>query len=77
MQNICSSFSRKLTSAHIGLTPKEIQVASLIREGRQDKDITEVLNISPTTIKSHRQNIRKKLGIYNQKINLKTILASL
>ncbi len=77
MHKICSPFSKKLTSAHIDLTPKEIQIASLIREGRQDKDIIEVLNISPTTVKSHRQNIRKKLGIYNQKINLKTILASL
>jgi DNA-binding NarL/FixJ family response regulator len=52
-------------------------VADLIKDGKQDKDITEILNISLDTVKAHRKNIRKKLGINNKRINLRTKLLSL
>ncbi len=77
LNEIISPFSFKLSSKYLGLTPKEIQVADLIKDGKQDKDIMEILNISLTTVKSHRQNIRKKLGIYSKRINLKTYLTSI
>ncbi|RJR15854.1 MAG: PAS domain S-box protein [Nitrospiraceae bacterium] len=77
LEEIISPFAVKLSSKYLGLTPKEILVADLIKDGKQDKDIMEILNISPTTVKSHRQNIRKKLGIYSKKANLKTHLASM
>lgn len=77
LNEIISPFSVKLSSKYIGLTPKEIQIADLVRDGKQDKDIMEILNISQTTVKSHRQNIRKKLGIYGKRANLKTYLLSL
>lgn len=77
LKEIISPFSKKLSSSYLNFTPKEIQIADLIRDGKRDKDIVEILNISIDTIKSHRKNIRKKLGIYNQKINLRTNLLSL
>jgi DNA-binding CsgD family transcriptional regulator len=35
------------------------------------------MNLSPETINNHRKHIRKKSGILNKKINLRTALLSL
>jgi len=59
------------------LTPREIQLAYLIKEGKTTKEISELLNLSVRTIDSHRDRIRKKLGLSNRKINLKSYLLSL
>ena len=77
LNEIVSPFSVKLSSKYLGLTPKEIQIADLIKDGKQDKDMMEILNISQTTVKTHRQNIRKKLGIYSKRANLRTYLLSI
>ena len=77
LKDIFSPFSAKLSFQYLEFTPKEIMVANLIKDGKQDKDIMEILNISPDTVKAHRKNIRKKLGINNKKINLRTKLLSL
>ncbi len=77
LKEIVSPFSQKLSSKYLNFTPKEIRIADLIKDGKQDKEIVEILNISIDTVKTHRRNIRKKLGINNKKINLKTKLLSL
>jgi DNA-binding NarL/FixJ family response regulator len=77
MEDIVSPFSAKLSFQYTNFTPREIMVADLIKDGKQDKDIIEILNISFDTVKAHRKNIRKKLGINNKKINLITKLLSL
>jgi PAS domain S-box-containing protein len=76
LKEIVSPFSVQLTSKYLGFTAKEIQIANLVKEGHQDKGIAEILNISLDTVKSHRQNIRKKLGIYGKRTNLRTHLLS-
>lgn len=77
LNDIVSPFSAKLSFQYLEFTPREIIVAGLIKDGKQDKDIIEILNISPDTVKAHRKNIRKKLGINSKKINLRTKLMSL
>lgn len=77
LNEIISPFSHKLSSSLLKLSPKEIQIAQLIRDGKRDKDIAEILNLSLDTIKAHRKNIRKKLNIYNKRENLRTVLLSL
>jgi len=77
IKRIISSFSLKLSSRYLLFTSREIQIADLIRDGKQDKDIMEILNISLTTVRTHRQKIRKKLGIYGKRDNLRTKLLSL
>jgi DNA-binding NarL/FixJ family response regulator len=77
LQEIVSPFLRNLTSTYLGLTPREIQVANLIKEGRTTKEMTDILNISATAIDFHRKNLRSKLGIKNKRNNLQAYLSSL
>lgn len=77
LNDIVSPFSTILYTDKFNLTPREIQIAALIKEGKQDKEVMELLNISLATARTHRKNIRKKLGIYSKRINLRTYLLSL
>jgi DNA-binding NarL/FixJ family response regulator len=47
------------------LTRREREVLKLITKGMSDAAIAEELYVSPTTIESHRKNIRSKLGARN------------
>ncbi|MBA4418780.1 MAG: hypothetical protein C0392_12860 [Syntrophus sp. (in: bacteria)] len=58
-------------------TPKEIQVAALIKDGKATKEIAEIMGVALSAIDSHRNNIRIKLGLNNQRVNLQSYLQSL
>ena len=77
LQEIISPFLHNLTTKHFDLTPREIEIATLIKEGKTTKEITEYLNISATAVDFHRKNIRSKLGIKNEKTNLRSLLLSM
>lgn len=77
LNEIISPFAHKLSSDYFEFTPKEMQIADLIRDGKQDKDIIELMHISIDTVKFHRKNIRKKLGIYGKRTNLRSHLLSM
>lgn len=77
MNDIISPFLTSISSRYIDLTPKEIQVASLIKDGKTTKEIALLLNISPGSVDLHRYHIRKKLGINKQDTNLRSYLLSL
>lgn len=76
IETITSSFSRQIASSTIGLTPRELQVANLIRQGRSNKEIGELLHLSSGTVGVYRNSIREKLGIKSKKINLRSYLLS-
>ncbi|MEG6552665.1 LuxR C-terminal-related transcriptional regulator, partial [Desulfocurvibacter africanus] len=59
------------------LTPMEMKICRFIRAGSSSKDIAEAMNLSSGTIQTHRKNIRKKLALQGQDINLYTYLQSL
>ena len=77
LNNIISPFTKRLTSIHDSLTPQEIKVADFIRNGKTVKEIAAILGVSESAINRHRQHIRNKLGLNNQKVNLRTYLLSL
>jgi len=77
LNGIISPFSRKLTSTYLKFTPGELQIANLIKQGKSTKEIADLLCLSPETISFHRKNIRKKIGIQKQNIDLTTFLLSL
>jgi PAS domain S-box-containing protein len=76
LKNMTSPFISELSFKHYNLTPMEIRVANLVKEGRTNKEIAELLCLSKNTILFHRYNIRDKLGLKNKKINLRTHLLS-
>ena len=45
------------------LSPREIEVLSLVVQGFINKEISDKLNISLTTVITHRKNITEKLGM--------------
>jgi PAS domain S-box-containing protein len=77
LNSIISPFIDKLTSGLAHLTPVEIRVASLVKAGKTNKEIAEVLLVSKNTILFHRHNIRQKLGLKNKKINLRSHLLAM
>jgi PAS domain S-box-containing protein len=77
LDQICTSFSQTVSSKYETFTPREIQVIDLISEGRSNKEIAELLRISKHSVEFHRANIRKKFGIKNQKINLRSYIQGL
>jgi DNA-binding CsgD family transcriptional regulator len=77
LAEVISSFAKQLSASAVSLTPREIQVASLLKQGRTAKEIAEILGLGESTIISHRQSIREKLGLKNKKSNLKSLLQSL
>lgn len=77
LNKITSPFSRILSSNCSTLTPKEIQIANLIKDGKSSKEIADAIDSTKNTVEFHRRNLRKKLGLKNKKKNLRTHLLSL
>ena len=77
LNNITSSFTHRLSSEYSGFTPREIQVASLIRQGKSTKEMAEYMRVSTSAINLYRNKVRRKLGIISKKINLRSHLMSL
>ena len=70
------------TSQHANLSPyalsfRELQIAWLIKNDLTNEDIGAQLHISPATVRTHRRNIRKKLGMKGTKARLNTHLLAL
>jgi DNA-binding CsgD family transcriptional regulator len=77
LNEIISPFAHRLSSKYSALTPTEIQMAFLVRDGKTTKEIAEQLNLSDRTVESHRQSIRMKMGIRNRRANLRSHLLSM
>ena len=75
--DLISPFIAKTISMNAYFTPQETQVASLVRSGSQTKEIAELLDISVNAVNFHRRNIRAKLGLKNENINLRSYLLTL
>jgi PAS domain S-box-containing protein len=74
LNDIISPFARTIPLKYARLTPTEVKVAHLIKQGRTTKEIAELLSVSARTVESYRNSIRKKMGIKNTKVNLRLFL---
>gem|GEM_PF-6231970 len=72
--DLAHPLARNLESQLLKLTAREMQLANFIRLGKSTKELMELLNLSANTVGTHRNNLRKKLGLSNKKINLRTYL---
>lgn len=77
LEQIVSPFLNTLSTKYFKLTPAEMKIANFVRTGFSNKEIAELMAISKGTVVNHRHNLRKKLGVVNEKINLRTHLLSL
>ncbi len=76
LKDLTAPFARSLSGSTSSLTPTEIRVADMIRHGKSTKEMAALLSVSANAVSVHRHNIRKKLGLLNRKVNLRTYLQS-
>ncbi len=74
---LCPSVAKQVLSGYLNqaeqikedsydeLTERELELVSLIAEGKKNKEIAELLSISIHTVQSHRLNLMKKLDIHD------------
>ena len=77
LNDVISPFLQRFANAKLLLTPQEMQVASLVKDGKNSKEIADILNVSEATINFHRKNLRVKFGLTHQKTNLRSYLLSI
>jgi DNA-binding NarL/FixJ family response regulator len=47
------------------LTDREKEVLQLLAEGKTNKEVATLLNLSPYTVETHRTNLMQKVGLHN------------
>jgi DNA-binding NarL/FixJ family response regulator len=47
------------------LTPREKEVLQLLAEGKTNKEVSGLLDLSLYTVETHRKNLMQKLGLHN------------
>lgn len=77
LENIVSPFALNLRSPETNLTPTQLRVAELIKQGQSSKQIAQALHISQRAVEFHRNSIRHRLGLNRKRINLRSYLLSL
>jgi DNA-binding CsgD family transcriptional regulator len=76
LEEITSPFINQLSLSYHSMTPTEIAICNMIRNGMRTKEIAELRGVSEATVNRHREKIRRKLKITNQDVNLATFLQS-
>ncbi len=77
LREIVSPFLDTIKSKFTKLSPRELEVCRLIKNGMTSKEIAEALKVSLLTVHKYRELIRKKLDLVNDETNLQTYLQSL
>jgi DNA-binding NarL/FixJ family response regulator len=48
-----------------GLSPRDLEIATLVAEGKSNKEVADILHIGVGTVESHRSHIMDKLGLHS------------
>lgn len=57
--------ARGLTDSYHLLTDREREVLQLLAEGRSNKEVAALLDVSVSTVETHRANLMQKLNLHN------------
>jgi len=74
LRNLLEPFVSQLETRYKSLSPRELQICTMIRNGYSSKEIAEIFNTSSNTVIDQRKSIRRKLGIKDKRINLYSFL---
>jgi DNA-binding NarL/FixJ family response regulator len=56
---------RRVQDSYVLLTEREREVLQLLAEGKSNKEAAVILDLSPYTVETHRNNLMQKLGLHN------------
>jgi PAS domain S-box-containing protein len=76
LRNLTSPFGQRVSKIRTRLSPRELEVCNLVKNGFSNKEIANLLNLAVHTVEKHRRMARKKLGLGNKGINLSSFLQS-
>ncbi len=57
--------SKGLQDSYELLTPREKEIIQLLAEGKSNKEVATVLDVSPYTVETHRMHLMQKLNLHN------------
>ena len=77
LKQITSPFVACVSHKLTNLTLNEIRICELLRRGLSTAEIADRRHISPATVRKHRENIRRKLGLQGQNTSLVQYLDTL
>ena len=77
VKELASEFGLKLDRSAARLSPREMEVCDMARNGLSSKEMAELLHLSIRTVHTLRHRIRKKLSLQNEGINLVTYLQTM
>lgn len=76
IEDISCGFVTRLRTNN-ALSMREIRIALMVKDNLTNQEIADYLRITPETVRTHRRNIRRKLGINGTKSELNAYLRSL
>ncbi len=62
---VCRLAEKGITDRYDTLSEREREVFQLVAEGRTNKEIADLLFISPSTVETHRARVMEKLGLHS------------
>ena len=74
LREISSPFTGILKFNYASLSPREMEICNMIKNGLSSKEVAATLNTSDGTVRNQRKSIRRKLGLTKDKTNLQTVL---
>lgn len=74
LEELTSSLPVRLSFRHAGITPRELEVAAMIRQGKTSDEIAQALHVSTSAVVFHRQSLRRKLGLRGRRKGLRAHL---
>jgi len=77
LRDLTSKFGKDISSKINKLSKRELEICNMVKNGLSSKEIARILAISDRSVSTHRRNIRKKLGITNDKVNLASFLTQI